>query len=560
VRLAPASVLHMCMWRAGSATVTEHGANETEPGHTLDATHVTDEEKPAGKFGMLEACALNTLNMFGTGPFITIPFLFATTDPYGPQWLIGYALAAFICVNDSFIWAELSSMMPQSGGSYSYLRECYGRNTFGRLMAWLFVWQFFLSAPLEIASGFVAMSQYLAYVTKVERDIYQSFIAVGFCLMSLKVLWLNTESAGKMTTFLWGGTVAAIAFVIVAGFINFDSGNLAMPEDPFQSNFVLGLGMAARIGIYDFTGYFDICQMGHEVENPRKTLPYSCVSTCVVVAIIYFLVYIAVAGFLPWTFFVTLVDVEDDSANYIMSIFAEELWGGGFAIFFTFVVLFTIFGSCFALMIGYAHVPYAAAKDGFFLAWFGKEHPTRQGLPARSLAVIGICSAACCLVDLEVLIEGMLTTRLLLQFIAQAVAVIIYRFSHPEVERQFRVPLYPLPNLICILGFFFVFVTTDNWVVNGDAPLLELGVLFPFVGALCYFPWASALGHWPFQRSKGRPAVEENVADPVVPPGKLVTNDTDNRQNDTPEENNNVVAFDEDEHKMQGPQDSSGSV
>ena len=381
------------------------------------------------------------------------------------------------------------------------------KETFGRFMAWLFVWQFFLSAPLEIASGFVAMSQYLSYFTKVQDNLHHGIIGLCFCLVTCAVLFNNTAVAGKLSVFLWVGTVVAIVFVVVTGFAHFKAENLYLPPDAFQpaSGFVLGLGMSARIGVYDFTGYFDICQMGEEVKNPKWTLPVSCVGTCVIVTFIYFLVYLAVSGCMPWETrdgvvgFTTLVASEADSANYIMSLFAERLWGHNFAVFFTVVVAFTIFGSCFALILGYAHVPYAAARDGFFLSWFGVEHPTRQGLPYRSLIVIGMLSALCCLLDLGLLIEGMITSRLLLQFIAQAVAVIVRRRSQPDVERTFKVPLYPLPNIICILGFLFVFVTTDNWIFFGGPPLLEICVLFILVGAISYFPWAFSQGHWPWK-------------------------------------------------------------
>jgi len=452
---------------------------------------------------------------------MTMPFLFAAGDPYGAQWLIGYALAAFLCVNDALIWSELSSMMPRAEGSYSYLRECFGRHTCGRLMAWLYVWQLFLSAPLQIASGFVAMSQYVSYVMSQQvlhvsevEDIFVGLGASVFCLLSLILVLITftKDRAGNMTIFLALGTVTPIIFYLWQGVSNFET--WALPADPFQSNFVMGLGMAARIGMYDFTGALDIFQM--------YLRPDSRVFACAVVVVIYVLVYLAAVsqGFLRWT-----------DSNFIMFIFAGSLWGGKFAIFFTYSIIVSIFASCCGLMIGYAHAIHAAAKDGFFIAWFGEAFPDRKWLLARPLAVIGACSAAWCFVDLEVLIEAMLTTRLLLQFIAQAVAVMVYRSSNPDAERQFRVPLYPLPNIICILGFFFVFVTTDNWVFSG------LALLFVFLGGVFYLPWASALGHWPYQRIQERPADKPPpgaVVDVVVP-GQLITNEAVRKQNDTQE-------------------------
>merc|ERR1719183_28284 len=301
---------------------------------------------------------------------------------------------------------------------------------------------------------------------------------------------------------LWVGTVGAILFALIAGFANFNGENLVCPDAPFSGPGIevfFGLGLAARIGIYDFTGYYDVCHIGDEVQNPKRTIPRAVVFTCFAVCVIYFLVYLAVMGFLPWSGedgFTKLVDADSDSANYIMAIFCEKLAGRGFAIFFTIVVVYTIFGSCFALLLGYAAVPYAAAKDGYFFSWFDHEHPTKQGLADYSLIVCSAVSCIFCFVELETIIEGMLTTRLLVQFIAQNVGLIMYRKSHPEVSRPFKTPLYPLPQIIATLVFFFVFITTSNYMFSGEDPLLELGVVFLLLGVGLYCMWAKSRGYW----------------------------------------------------------------
>src|ERR1043166_5221784 len=103
------------------------------------------------RFGLVQATALNMSNMIGVGPFITIPLLMSALG--GPQAMLGWIVAVLIAIPDGMVWSELGAAMPGSGGSYLYLREGYRRETFGRLMGFLFIWQFILSGPLEIEIG-----------------------------------------------------------------------------------------------------------------------------------------------------------------------------------------------------------------------------------------------------------------------------------------------------------------------------------------------------------------------------------------------------------------------
>src|SRR6476661_3413487 len=109
------------------------------------------ERVPAAAEHQLQATALNMSNMIGIGPFITIPVLMAAMG--GPQAMLGWVVGLVIACGDGLIWSELGAAMPGSGGSYIYLRDGFGRQTLGRAMAFLFIWQFLLSGPLEIASG-----------------------------------------------------------------------------------------------------------------------------------------------------------------------------------------------------------------------------------------------------------------------------------------------------------------------------------------------------------------------------------------------------------------------
>src|SRR2546423_8022672 len=168
------------------------------------------------RFGLVQATALNMSNMIGVGPFITIPLLMSALG--GPQAMLGWIVAVLIAIPDGMVWSELGAAMPGSGGSYLYLREGYGRETFGRLIAFLFIWQFILSGPLEIASGYIGFARYTNYIWTgmTQRATLSVAAAVGG--INIVMFYCRLTSIGKITVSLLIGTLlATLAGMIIGG-------------------------------------------------------------------------------------------------------------------------------------------------------------------------------------------------------------------------------------------------------------------------------------------------------------------------------------------------------
>src|SRR6185503_484528 len=161
------------------------------------------------RFGLLQATALNMSNMIGIGPFITIPLLMSALG--GPQAMLGWFIAVLIAIPDGMVWSELGASMPGSGGTYVYLREGYGRETYGRLMAFLFIWQFILSGPLEIASGYIGFAKYTAYMWPTVTPLQTAMVAAAVGAINIALLYRKIGSIGKITVSLWVGTLATTA-------------------------------------------------------------------------------------------------------------------------------------------------------------------------------------------------------------------------------------------------------------------------------------------------------------------------------------------------------------
>ena len=102
------------------------------------------------RLSLLQAVSLNMSMMVGIGPFITIPALVATLG--GPQSMIGWILGAAVALADGMVWSELAAAFPGSGGTYHFYDAAYGESRTGRLLKFVFVWQFLFSGPLEVAT------------------------------------------------------------------------------------------------------------------------------------------------------------------------------------------------------------------------------------------------------------------------------------------------------------------------------------------------------------------------------------------------------------------------
>jgi len=251
---------------------------------------------------------------------------------------------------------------------------------------------------------------------------------------------------------------------------------------------LLGLGAASRIGIYDYLGYYDVCYIGDEVKDPGRVIPRSILLSIVGVAFIYLGVNLSIIGVVSWRDFVPAA--EHPESNFVVSTFMERIYGHHVAAFFTGMVLWTAFASVFALLLGYSRIPYAAAQDGYFFKVFGRLHPSK-GFPHISLLAIGILSILCSFFSLGLVIDALITTRILVQFMGQIGAVTLLRKRKPEMNRPYLMWLYPLPSLLALAGWIFLFATSEPLVIYFGLGTLVLGVLG-------FVLWSWRVRQWPF--------------------------------------------------------------
>jgi amino acid transporter len=463
--------------------------------------------------GLASATTLNMIDMIGVGPFITLPLIIAAAG--GPQAMLGWIVGAVFALCDGLVWAELGAAMPNAGGSYQYLKEIYGPQTLGRLLSFLFIWQLSFSAPLSIASGCIGLSHYagylwpgldhnlLAHTLHVRLPLIgaldfsvlvmpATFVAMATCAFVVFLLYRQIAIIARLAELLWVGVALAVGWVIFAGMTHFSAGRaFDFPPGAFTLSpaFFTGLGSALLIATYDYWGYYNVCFLGGEVKDPGRTIPLAIIISIVVVAAIYIVMNIAVMGVVPWR---ELAQHADDQNNYIISTFMQRIYGSWAGRVAAALIMWTAFASVFSLLLGYSRVPYAAALDGNYFRAFARVHP-RGRFPTVSLLALGGVAMLFCFLRLADVISALVVIRILLQFIVQAVGVMVLRKRRPDIPRPFRMWLYPLPALMAIAGFTFILVSRKHFLHE-----IQYALLILVAGLAIYMVRSWRRRDWPF--------------------------------------------------------------
>jgi fructoselysine transporter len=443
--------------------------------------------------GLKEAVALNMIDMIGIGPFVVSPLVIRAMG--GPQALVAWTAGAVLALLDGFVWSELGAALPRAGGSYVFLREAYGPEKWGRLMSFLFVWQTLIQAPLVIASGAIGFSQYATYLHPFTA-YQQKTISGAVVVLLVVLLYRRITTIGKISVMLWIGVIGTMIWLIGGGITHFNPAlAFSFPPGAFHLShlFFAGLGAAMVSTTYTYWGYYNICHLGGELREPEKNIPRGIFISIVGIAVLYLTMQTSILGVVPWQ--------QAQNSPFLVSTFVETISGPFAARIATMLVLWIAFASIFAALLGYSRVPYAAALDGSFFSIFSRVHPQKK-FPHVSLLFLGaVAFVSSLLFRLSTVIAAILATRLLVQFIGQAVGLILLHRRWPSERFPFKMWLYPLPAVLTMCGWAALFWATGT--------ARKWGLLLIGLGILAFLLRAREVRQWPFAAAEARPEPED---------------------------------------------------
>lgn len=443
------------------------------------------------RLGLFQGTVLNMIDMVGIGPFISLPIVIGFV---GGMYIWAWVAGAVLSLIDAMIWSELGAAYPLAGGSYNFLKEAYGKEKLGKMMSFLYVWQTIIQAPLVAASAAIGFAQYFGYLVPLS-EWQQKGLSGAVIIFITILLYRKIDSIGRIGVLLWAGVILTLGWIIGGGIAY---GHFTAPFHDVHTNFSwtqiasFVFGQACIKSIYSYLGYYNVCHLGGEIKNPGKNIPRSMFISVVGIAVLYLAMNISVTSVIPWQ---EIKQWQDSGQNhFVISTFIERLFGGNAANLATIMILWVALASLFAVMLGYSRVPYAAAKDGLFFKVFARLHPTKD-FPYVSLLVLAAISFVfSMLFRMSDVISGVLAMRIMVQFIGQAVGVMLLRKRNGTKHLPYKMPLYPLPVIIVIILWLFVFFSTGMNIMLSFLALISAGVLV-------YFLFAKYSKHWSYDEA-----------------------------------------------------------
>ena len=471
---------------------------------TAPAAQAAEIKTLTRKIGLFQAVTINMSQMCGIGPFVTIPLMVVAFG--GPQAIIGWIAGAILALADGLVWAELGSSQPGSGGTYVYLREAFQYRS-GRLMPFLFIWTAMLFIPLIMSTGIQGMVQYLQYLWPSMSKGQGDILGIGLTALLVLMLWRKVENIGRLTVGMWVVMIVCVCAVILACFTHFHPamaftwphGAISLTHGSFWIGFAGGL----TVGVFDYLGYNTTAYLGAEIKNPGRNMPRSIIYSICAIGAIYLVMQIGVLGVVPWR---DMLNPNSIDSTSIGAAVLQQTWGKGAAQVVTVLVVITAFASVFTGLLGGSRVPFDAARDGMFFRSFGKLHH-KHGFPTVGLLVMGVMTALSFLFarhigssashpPLSVLISLLTTVMIIVQSLAQIVAVPVLRKRQPNLARPYKMILYPLPTIVAGIGWLTMYLWSDK--ANPGVHPIEWSLAWLALGGVAFLIWARKEKSWPF--------------------------------------------------------------
>jgi basic amino acid/polyamine antiporter, APA family len=384
--------------------------------------------------------------IIGTGIFSMTGV--AAVNMSGPAVIASYAIAGVTAIFIALVYTEIATMIPSSGGAYSYAFVA-----FGEIIAWMVSWMMILYFATSASTVAVSWSGYMVSMLReggIEFPLYlaQSPAQGGvinlpaslICLFIAAILVRGTKESVTITSILVATKIIAIALFVYVAAPHFDAANWFEHHHPFQSDLLLsspfmpfgvsGVITGAAFVFFAYNGFDAIASTAEECKNPKRDLMIAILGSLLICIVLYMVVSALLVGMVPFN----LIDISSPLSSALSSKghnIMSSIISAGVVIGMLAVILVHLFAL--------SRIILATARDGLLPSFLAKVHP-KYRTPHMATITFGVIAAFISgLVPLEV-VGTLSSVGTLFSFIVVGLALIVLRHKYPKAKRPFKCP------------------------------------------------------------------------------------------------------------------------
>jgi len=408
----------------------------------------------------------------GAGIFVIIGA--ASANYAGPGVIVSFMIAAVICLLTGLCYAELSSLIPSSGGSYSYSYVAMGE-----FPAWIVGWTLTAQCLISASTVAVGWSGYfisllndfgihlptaftqapVAYNAAGGLSLSGAILNVpALCLVALLgvLLCVGIRAAARFNNFMVILKLSAITLFILVGipFINSENWVPFIPENTgiFGQFGWSGVVRASGLVFFAYIGFDTVATLAQESVNPQRDLPRGILGSLCIATVVYIVTGLVLTGLASYT----LLGVPDPMSIGLNALGPALFW---LKILIKLMIWVGLTSVVLVQLLGQTRIFYAISRDGLLPKAFASVN-SKLGTPVFATITTAIISMiAASLFPIEVLGE-LVSMATLFLFTIVCLGVLILRKTHPEYKRSFKVPFVPVLPILgmvaCIAQMSFL--------------------------------------------------------------------------------------------------------
>ena len=419
------------------------------------------------------AAALSTVvgMVIGGGVFFKPQAVYEITGGAPGLGMIAWILAGIMTITAGLTAAEVSAAIPKTGGMMVYIEEIYGKKL-GFLTGWM---QSVLFFPATIAAISVMFGQQAAILLGNESLVIP--MTVGVILLIGVLNTFGSKTSGAIQTVSTVCKLIPLVLIIVFGFIKGGGNNpIVQPlvAEGISPTGVIGQLLVAILFAYD--GWINVGAIAGEMKNPGKDLPKAIVGGLSLVMGVYVVINLAYLWVLP----------ASELAKYASpaSAVAEVLFGSIGGKIINVGILVSVFGCINGYLLTGPRITYTLGKQKTIPVIFGKLN--KNDVPANATLLMAVLSALYALSGQFNLLSDLAMFAVWSFYVLTFIGVMKLRKTHPNLNRPYKVPLYPIIPLIAIFSGLFV-VLNQLLFAGAKSTMMSLGgVVITLIGLPVY--------------------------------------------------------------------------